>query len=88
MITAIMHQQINAAYLSPGHNFKQVVCIEPAEEPNHQDSRNGGQVACIEEGVRDAQKSCPEAIVDDQEKPEQDVHLRDLFPVWGAAFLP
>ena len=59
------------SHLRPGHNFKHIIGVDPADEDDEEQGRNGCQVPGIVEGVRDAQEPCPQAEVHHQKEPEK-----------------
>ena len=69
-------------YLCSCHDLQQPRGVHPAHEYNHQQCEDGGRVARAKKRIWNRQKSCPEAVVHQEEEAEKNIHrltLTNLF---------
>ena len=61
----------SSSYLCPRHDLKQPRAVEPAQKGNEDERGDGGEVAGVKEGERNAQKTSSEAHVDHHDVTEK-----------------
>ena len=72
----------NELYLCPCHDLQQPRGVHPAHEYNHQQCGDGGRVARVQKRIWDRQKSCPEAVVHQEEEAEKNIHRLTLIKLF------